>query len=83
MPNRSASTCLSATDRSCASCRLNGPLSTTCAERMGCFRDGHGPELLAALLDCVASHHPVAIEHCTLQLETPALARAHAAHLHG
>lgn len=47
-----------------------------------CFHDGHGPRILAGLLECVASHHPVRIEHCTIQLETAEVAHAHAAHLH-
>lgn len=39
-----------------------------------CFSDGHAPQLLDELQDCVASHF--AMEHCTLQLEP----RSHAAH---
>ncbi len=47
-----------------------------------CFRSGHCLEVLAALQECVASHHGVAIEHCTIQLEGVDLAAAHAGRLH-
>jgi cobalt-zinc-cadmium efflux system protein len=42
-----------------------------------CFRDGHVPDLLTALQDCLAGHFDV--EHCTFQFETS----AHAAHEQG
>jgi cobalt-zinc-cadmium efflux system protein len=41
-----------------------------------CFHDGHVPQVLDQLQDCVASHFPVAVEHSTFQLE-PA---SHAGH---
>lgn len=47
-----------------------------------CFADAHGPEILQAILDCLAEHHGVGIEHCTLQLETDVIAQAHTHHLH-
>ncbi|MCH8614178.1 cation diffusion facilitator family transporter [Arsenicicoccus dermatophilus] len=47
-----------------------------------CFTDGHGPQLLDRMLRCLASHHELTIEHCTLQFETPSLAAHHAEHLH-
>ena len=34
-----------------------------------CFRDGHLPELLGKLQNCVADHFPVSIEHSTFQFE--------------
>jgi cobalt-zinc-cadmium efflux system protein len=34
-----------------------------------CFRDGHAPEILDRLQECVAEHFPVAVEHATFQLE--------------
>jgi cobalt-zinc-cadmium efflux system protein len=43
-----------------------------------CFRDGHAPQVLDQLQDCVARHFPVSVEHSTFQLE-PA---GHAAHEH-
>jgi cobalt-zinc-cadmium efflux system protein len=43
-----------------------------------CFRDGHAPQVLDQLQDCVAQHFPVSVEHSTFQLE-PA---GHAAHEH-
>ena len=48
----------------------------------GCFGDGHSLRLLAALQDCVASHHEVSIEHSTFQLESAAVAAGHQEHLH-
>jgi cobalt-zinc-cadmium efflux system protein len=41
-----------------------------------CFQEGHVPQVLDQLQDCVASHFPVAVEHSTFQLE-PA---SHAGH---
>jgi cobalt-zinc-cadmium efflux system protein len=41
-----------------------------------CCHDGHVPQVLDQLQDCVASHFPVAVEHSTFQLE-PA---SHAGH---
>jgi cobalt-zinc-cadmium efflux system protein len=43
-----------------------------------CFRDGHAPQVLDQLQECVARHFPVSVEHSTFQLE-PA---GHAAHEH-
>lgn len=34
-----------------------------------CFTDGHAPELLDRLQECVATHFDVAVEHSTFQLE--------------
>lgn len=34
-----------------------------------CFRDGHAPEILANLQECVREHFPLRIEHSTFQLE--------------
>ncbi|MDQ6740013.1 MAG: cation diffusion facilitator family transporter [Actinomycetota bacterium] len=45
----------------------------------GCFHDGHSPQLLDQLQQCVAGHFDVSIEHSTFQLE-PA---GHTAHEHG
>lgn len=36
----------------------------------GCFTDGHAPEILQDIKDCVAEHFEVAIHHSTFQLET-------------
>lgn len=36
-----------------------------------CFRDGHVPQLLDQLQECVAEHFEVSIEHSTFQLEPP------------
>lgn len=36
-----------------------------------CYRDGCGPDVLHKLQDCLAEHFPVAVEHCTFQLDTP------------
>lgn len=41
-----------------------------------CFRDGHTPEILDRLQECVAEHFPVSVEHSTFQLE-PATHRSH------
>ena len=35
-----------------------------------CFTDGHAPEILQDIKDCVAEHFEVAIHHSTFQLET-------------
>jgi cobalt-zinc-cadmium efflux system protein len=40
-----------------------------------CFQDGHVPQVLDQLQDCVASHFPVAVEHSTFQLEPASHAR--------
>ena len=42
----------------------------------GCFRDGHAPQILDALQDCVATRFDVPVEHSTFQLEPV----THAAH---
>lgn len=34
-----------------------------------CFHDGHAPQMLDALQECVAEHFEVSIEHSTFQLE--------------
>lgn len=34
-----------------------------------CFKDGHAPELLDQLQECVATHFKVSVEHSTFQLE--------------
>jgi cobalt-zinc-cadmium efflux system protein len=41
-----------------------------------CFQDGHAPQVLDELQNCVARHFPVAVEHSTFQLEP----RSHAGH---
>lgn len=45
----------------------------------GCFTDGHVPQLLDQLQQCVAGHFKISIEHSTFQLE-PA---GHTVHEHG
>ena len=45
----------------------------------GCFQDGHAPQMLDQLQQCVAGHFKVSIEHSTFQLE-PA---GHTRHEHG
>lgn len=47
-----------------------------------CFSDGHAQSILQEIQDCLAHHHDVAIEHCTIQLETVAAASAHLDHMH-
>ncbi|MGO4958118.1 cation diffusion facilitator family transporter [Luteococcus sp. Sow4_B9] len=47
-----------------------------------CFSDGHSLAILEQLQQCLASHHAVSIEHCTLQLESAAIGQAHQDHLH-
>ena len=47
-----------------------------------CFTDQHCLMTLAALQESVAHHYSVAIEHCTFQLESPAIAATHEDHLH-
>lgn len=47
-----------------------------------CFTDGHSLEILTALQDCVATHHDVTIEHCTLQFESAEIAHSHLKSLH-
>jgi cobalt-zinc-cadmium efflux system protein len=42
----------------------------------GCFQDGHAPQILDALQDCVATRFDVPVEHSTFQLEPV----THAAH---
>lgn len=34
-----------------------------------CFHDGHAPQILDQLQDCVAEHFQVSIKHSTFQLE--------------
>jgi cobalt-zinc-cadmium efflux system protein len=34
------------------------------------FHDGHAPQILDQLQQCVASHHGVSVEHSTFQLES-------------
>lgn len=41
-----------------------------------CFLDGHAPQILDQLQNCVAEHFAVSVEHSTFQLESP----AHTAH---
>ena len=41
-----------------------------------CFQDGHAPQILDQLQDCLTGHFPVSVDHSTFQLESP----AHAAH---
>ena len=43
-----------------------------------CFNDGHAPQILDQLQQCVASHHGVSVEHSTFQLE----AAGHGEHEH-
>ena len=43
-----------------------------------CFHDGHAPQILDQLQQCVASHHGVSVEHSTFQLE----AAGHGEHEH-
>ena len=38
----------------------------------GCFYDGHAPDIVHALQDCVAEHFEISIEHSTFQLERAA-----------
>lgn len=47
-----------------------------------CFADGHSLDILAALQDCVLTHHGVSVEHATFQLESAAVATQHRAHVH-
>ncbi len=35
----------------------------------GCFHDGHVPQILDQLQQCVASHHGISVEHSTFQVE--------------
>ncbi|GAA3710192.1 cation diffusion facilitator family transporter [Zhihengliuella alba] len=35
-----------------------------------CFHDGHAPDVLLDIRDCVAQHFEVSVEHTTFQLET-------------
>ncbi|MFK5583026.1 cation diffusion facilitator family transporter [Serinicoccus sp. LYQ131] len=44
----------------------------------GCFQDGHAPQMLDALQQCVAEHFDVSVEHSTFQLEPP----SHSDHEH-
>jgi cobalt-zinc-cadmium efflux system protein len=46
-----------------------------------CFLDGHAPQILDILQDCVADHFDVAIDHSTFQLES-ARHRSHEHALH-
>jgi cobalt-zinc-cadmium efflux system protein len=43
-----------------------------------CFHDGHAPQILDQLQQCVASHHGISVEHSTFQLE----AAGHGDHEH-
>lgn len=47
-----------------------------------CFRDGHTPQILDQLQECVAQHFPVSVEHSTFQLE-PAAHQRHESTPHG
>ena len=47
-----------------------------------CFRDGHAPQILDRLQECVAQHFPVSVEHSTFQLE-PATHQEHEHTPHG
>lgn len=47
----------------------------------GCFSDGHAPQILDTLQECVATHFDIAVEHSTFQIE-PATHGAHEAHGH-
>lgn len=47
-----------------------------------CFRDGHTPQILDQLQECVAQHFPVSVEHSTFQLE-PAAHQRHEHTPHG
>lgn len=40
-----------------------------------CFTDGHAPEILHHVKQCVAGHFPVQIHHSTFQIETEEIAR--------
>lgn len=46
-------------------------LSAHVVLREECFYDGHAPEVLAALQECVAEHFPVSVSHSTFQFEPP------------
>lgn len=35
-----------------------------------CFTDGHAPQILDRIRDCVAQHFPVSVQHSTFQVET-------------
>jgi cobalt-zinc-cadmium efflux system protein len=43
-----------------------------------CFNDGHAPQILDQLQQCVAEHHGLSVEHSTFQLE----AAGHGEHEH-
>lgn len=47
-----------------------------------CFHDGHAPQILDQLQECVARHFRLSIEHSTFQLE-PVHHAGHEAHVHG
>lgn len=47
-----------------------------------CFADGHSLDVLAALQQCVLTHHGVSVEHATFQLESAAVATQHRDHMH-
>lgn len=47
-----------------------------------CFADGHSLDILAALQQCVQTHHGVSVEHATFQLESAGVATQHRAHMH-
>ncbi len=48
----------------------------------GCFHDGHAPQLLDQLQQCVAGHFKISVEHSTFQLE-PAGHSRHEYGVHG
>lgn len=48
----------------------------------GCFNDGHAPQILDQLQECVAGHFPLSIAHSTFQLE-PVHHAGHEAAVHG
>ena len=47
----------------------------------GCFKDGHAPQILDRLQECVATHFDVPVEHSTFQIE-PVAHRDHEAPSH-
>jgi cobalt-zinc-cadmium efflux system protein len=47
-----------------------------------CFSDGHAPQILDQLQECVAGHFQLSVEHSTFQLE-PVHHAGHEAHVHG
>ncbi|WP_051277677.1 cation diffusion facilitator family transporter [Dermatophilus congolensis] len=47
-----------------------------------CFFNGHSQRVLMNLSMCLNSHHGIAVEHCTFQLEAASVAGGHAEHVH-